>query len=109
MKLTNKQYDTVKWFAQYFLPAFGTLYFALASIWNLPKGEEVVGTVTAITAFLGVILGISSSAYSKTKANAGELIINTTDVEKDIFSLEFTTHPEELIGKDEVTFKVKGS
>lgn len=109
MKLSNKNYDRLKWVAQFLLPATGTLYFALAGIWNLPKGEEVVGTITALTAFLGVILGLSSNAYSKTKMTAGDLIINTTDVEKDVFSLEFTTHPEELIGKDEVTFKVKGS
>ena len=28
--MTNKMYDILKWIAQYFLPAVGTLYFALA-------------------------------------------------------------------------------
>lgn len=27
----------------YFLPALGTLYFALAGIWGLPYGEQLVG------------------------------------------------------------------
>ena len=67
MILTNKMYDILKWIAMYLLPAMGTLYFALAGIWNFPYGEEVVGTITAIDTFLGVILGISSSNYSKTK------------------------------------------
>lgn len=67
MKLTNKSYDMLKWIAQYFLPAVGTLYFALASIWGLPFGEEIVGTITAVDAFLGAILGISSLQYKKTK------------------------------------------
>ena len=39
----------------YFLPALGTLYFALAGIWGLPYGEQLVGTITAIDTFLGVI------------------------------------------------------
>lgn len=64
--MTNKTYDVLKWIAQYFLPALGTLYFALANIWNLPFGEEIVGTITAIDAFLGVLLGISTMQYNKT-------------------------------------------
>ena len=65
MKMTNKVYDILKWIAQYFLPAIGTLYFALAGIWGLPYGEQVVGTITAVDTFLGVILGISSAQYNK--------------------------------------------
>lgn len=65
MKMSNKIYDVLKWIALYFLPAAGTLYFALAGIWNLPYGEQVVGTITAIDTFLGVILGISSAQYKK--------------------------------------------
>ena len=67
MKLSNKAYDVLKWIAMYFLPALGTLYFALSGIWGLPYGEEVVGTVTAVDTFLGVILGISSAKYNKEK------------------------------------------
>jgi hypothetical protein len=66
MKLSNKAYDVLKWIAMVILPACGTLYFALASIWGLPYGEEIVGTITAIDAFLGAILGISSANYKKT-------------------------------------------
>lgn len=66
MKLSNKMYDALKWIAQYLLPAAGALYFALAGIWGLPYGEEIVGTVTAVDAFLGIILGISTVQYKKT-------------------------------------------
>lgn len=62
-KLSNKTYDILKWVAQYVLPALGTLYFALANIWRLPYGEQIVGTVTAVDAFLGVLLGISNAQY----------------------------------------------
>ena len=63
--MSNKAYDVLKWIAMYLLPALGTLYFALAGIWGLPYGEEIVGTITAIDTFLGVILGISNSQYKK--------------------------------------------
>ena len=65
MKMTSKVYDILKWIAQYFLPAIGTLYFALAGIWGLPYGEQIVGTITAVDTFLGVLLGISSAQYNK--------------------------------------------
>lgn len=63
--MSNKVYDVLKWIAMYLLPAFGTLYFALASIWGLPYGEQIVGTITAFDTFLGVILGISTAQYNK--------------------------------------------
>ena len=65
MKMSNKVYDVLKWIAMYFLPAIGTPYFALSGIWNLPYGEQVVGTITAVDTFLGVLLGISTAQYNK--------------------------------------------
>jgi hypothetical protein len=65
MNLNNKVYDVLKWIAMYLLPAVGTLYFALAGIWEFPYGEEIVGTLTALDAFLGAVLGISSASYKK--------------------------------------------
>ena len=63
--MNNKLYDALKWVALYLLPALGTLYFALTGIWNLPYGEQIVGTITAVDTFLGVILGISKTMYNE--------------------------------------------
>lgn len=63
--MNNKVYDVLKFIAQIVLPAIGTLYFTLAGIWGFPYGEEIVGTITAIDTFLGVLLGISSARYYK--------------------------------------------
>lgn len=63
--MSSKTYDVLKFIALIVLPALGTLYFALAQIWGLPYGEEIVGTITAIDAFLGAILGVSTSSYKK--------------------------------------------
>ena len=65
MIMNDKVYDILKLIAQVILPALGTLYFAIAQIWGLPYGEEIVGTITAIDAFLGAVLGISSINYNK--------------------------------------------
>ena len=63
MKMSGCVYDVLKAIAQYILPGIGTLFFALAEIWGWPCAKEIVGTITAIDAFLGVILKISSDQY----------------------------------------------
>ena len=63
--MSNKTYDILKFIAQIVLPALGTFYFAIASIWNLPYAEQVVGTIAAVDTLLGAILGISTSIYNK--------------------------------------------
>lgn len=64
--MSNRTYDILKWIAQIVLPAVGALYFALAKIWGFPYATEIVGTISAVDAFLGALLGISSSQYNKT-------------------------------------------
>lgn len=68
MKMSNRAYDIFKWIAMVAVPAIGTLYFALAQIWGLPFGEEIVGSISAVDTFLGVILGISSKNYKNAQA-----------------------------------------
>lgn len=63
--MSNKMYDILKYIAQIGLPALGALYFALSTIWGFPYGEQIVGTITAIDAFLGALLGISTVQYKK--------------------------------------------
>ena len=67
--MNDKIYDLLKWIALILLPAIGTLYFALAGIWGFPYAEQVVGTITAVDTFLGVILGISKAQYDKTNTD----------------------------------------
>ena len=63
--MSNRTYDILKYIAQIVLPAAGTLYFALANIWGFPYGEQIVGTITAVDTFMGVLLKISSNNYYK--------------------------------------------
>lgn len=102
MVMSNKTYDTLKWITQYVLPGLGTLYFALSSIWGLPYGEQVVGTITAVDAFLGVILGISSSNYK----GDGTLKIDTSNPNKDVYLLDMNHPITELNEKKNVMLVV---
>lgn len=102
MQLSSKNYDILKYIAQYVLPAAGTLYFALAQIWGLPYGEQIVGTITAVDAFLGVLLGISATQYN----GDGILHIDESDAEKDIYRFEVHTPLDEMKSKASVTLKV---
>ena len=72
MVLKNSVYDALKYIAQILIPAIATLYFSVSQIWGLPYGEQIVGTLTAVDAFLGVCLGISSDNYRKSIGDSDE-------------------------------------
>jgi hypothetical protein len=103
MTLSNKLYDLLKPIALVWLPAIGTLYFALSQIWGLPDGAEIVGSITAADTFLGGILHISSSSLPD---NDGSLVIDKSDPSKDTYSLEPSISFDEIDKKDTITFKV---
>lgn len=69
MKMSNKMYDVLKYIAQIVLPAMGTLYAALAAVWGIPYGQEIIGTISAVDTFLGSLLMISNNNYKKEKEN----------------------------------------
>lgn len=65
MRLNDKLYDCLKWIAILLLPSLATLVAVIFKIWNLPYGNEIAQTITALATFLGAILGISSVQYKK--------------------------------------------
>lgn len=108
--LSNAAYDVIKWVALIFLPALGTAYYGLAVLWNLPKPNEVVGTITIIDTFLGVCVGLASDNYRKTGADMdGRMVVDTSNPEKDVYRLDLYTPIDKLPDQKKVTFKVEGS
>jgi hypothetical protein len=100
----NRAYDAMKFIAQIALPALGTLYFAIAGIWGLPYGEQIVGTITAIDVFLGAVLMVSASNYRKSDARYdGTFITDGTFAPV----LDVQTAPQDMVNKKELTFKVE--
>lgn len=89
--ITGPWYDRLKLLAQIVLPALGTLYVALAALWDLPKPQEVVGTIVAVDTFLGVLLGLSQARYVNNEVATGDL-----NLEGDKYSLALDDLPENL-------------
>lgn len=66
--LDNKIYDVLKWIALIALPALATLISVILPLWNIvDEGTTtaIVGTITAVSTFLGTLLGVSTMKYRK--------------------------------------------
>ena len=63
--MSNKVYDVLKWIALVALDAIGVFYKAIATIWGLPFGDEVLATCAALSLLLGTLIGVSSAQYKK--------------------------------------------
>lgn len=99
MQMSNKVYDTLRWIAQILLPGIGTLYFTLSKIWGFPYATEIVGTLSALTVFIGVLLGISSAKYP------GDGVVAVSQ-DTDDYNIALSTSVEELKDRDDVLLKV---
>lgn len=106
-------YDTFRNAALLYLPGVGTLYFAVAQIWGLPYAEQVVGTLAALTVFLGITVKKSKSNYNKSgDAPAlvgtpdGEVVV-TSHEDGDTLRLDVNSDLDELKSKDSITLLVK--
>jgi len=64
MKLPDKWYDILKWIVVIFLPALNTLIFALGNVLDFDS-KVVCGIISAITVFLGALIGVSTHSYKK--------------------------------------------
>ena len=103
--MTNKTYDKLKQIVQIVLPALGTLYFTLAGLWHLPHPKEVVGSVSAVALFLGVLLQVYNKKYwDSDEQYDGTLAVSESDSSK-IFGLEITTDPDQLSTQKVITLR----
>lgn len=106
--LSTKVYDFLKPVAQIVLPAAASLYFGLSTIWDLPAGEQVVGTISLVDVFLGAILGISTKQYNESDAaHDGALLITEDGGGMKNATLQLDGDPEDLSGKKSVSFKIQ--
>lgn len=105
--LSDRKFDILRQSATIILPAIGALYFALGALWNLPKVDEIVGTVAALNVFAGVALTMVKKMYDTAGAKYdGTVDISVDDTGKKSFLLNLNGSPEDLDQKSEITFKV---
>jgi len=108
----SKLYDSLKFLAQILVPALGTLYVALAAIYNWGHVDEVAGTVVAVDTFLGVLV-----SYLKLKYDAsddrfdGEINVVERPDGKTIMDMQLNKHadPNDLKDEKQVLFRVNKS
>lgn len=62
---SNGTYEALRAVVEVILPGSATLYLALATIWGLPGGEKVAGTIAAVTVFLGLIVRLARRSFNK--------------------------------------------
>ena len=62
--MINKTYDTIKLISLVAVPLVAFIS-ALMTIWNVPHGEQITATLTAIDTLLGAIVVILSREYNK--------------------------------------------
>lgn len=107
--MNDRLYMVTKWSVQLVLPATATLYYTLSDTWNLPYEYQIPATITAVCAFLGIILGISAHGYY-TNDNRFDGVMRVNKSEKgQIYDLELNDDPLTLATKNEISFKVDRS
>lgn len=104
--LSSAAYDVIKLLAQIVFPAAGALYFALSGLWGLPNAERVIGSITAVDIFLGVVLSVSAASYNKSTSKFGGEIQMVEDAGKKIYTLALNSDPELLDQMGQVLFKI---
>ena len=65
MKFENRVYDVLKWICLIFLPAVAILYSAIDGVFGWGYTATVTTIISAIEAFIGSMIGISTKSYRK--------------------------------------------
>lgn len=61
--MSNKVYDILKWITLVFLPALTTLVGVILNCFEVSCTDIVLTIMTAVTTFMGAVLGISNINY----------------------------------------------
>jgi len=70
--VSNQAFDLLRLIGELILPALATLYAALGAIWGWPYIEAIVGTIAAVTAFIGALVNGLRRVYNKKEENNEE-------------------------------------
>lgn len=107
--LTNSWYDRLKFLSLVLLPGFAALYFGLGQIWNFPKIEEVVGSITVVDTTIGLALQNLTNKYYRNEQNFdGEVVVEPEDGGSKA-TVVWNEHPIDLVddlGKHSLELKV---
>lgn len=69
MTLSDKTYNYLKWIVVVMLPALGTLIGTVGTAFNWEYTQVTLVIVTAVTTFLGALIGVSTVGYHTNNSN----------------------------------------
>ena len=101
--MNNKLYDVLNSLVKIILPAAGSAYFALSGIWGFPLAGEVVGTISAVCLFLGIVIQIARNGWV---ADA-ELLLDVSQEDTTSFGFSNGLKVEEMKDGEVLTLTVK--
>lgn len=102
LTLSDNEYETGLKLALIVLPALGTAYFVIGSIFYWPFIKEICGILLVFLFFLGILLYLS---FENNKYD-GKIMIYRNPGEKVVYSLELDIGLEEIEDMDHLTFRV---
>lgn len=101
------------------IPGLAVLYVSLAGWWDLPKPNEVSGSLSAIALFLGLFIKLNRSRNNKVEevkaeiaqqqkidGQVGELVLGANNDQEGFVTLRLDKEPAELAGQDEIRLNV---
>lgn len=94
--LSGRTYEWFKFVATVLLPAAATMYLTLGDLWDFPRTQQVVGTITALNAFLGILIKISSNQYQRDDKNFDGVLVIDDSGPKTVVQTQFTVDPRDL-------------
>ena len=66
MEFPDKFYNVLKWIVMIFLPAANTFVWMLSETLHFDS-STICGIISAVTVFLGSLIGVSTASYNKSK------------------------------------------
>lgn len=68
MKLSNRQYDTIKALGLVAVPVI-TFLVAIVNIWQIPYGDQIVATLAAVDVLIGAFVSVAKNIYDRKEKN----------------------------------------
>lgn len=65
MRLSDKTYNFLKWFALVAVPAIEGFWLTIGKTWGFPYLTEIGTTIAAVGLFIAALIGVSSVSYNK--------------------------------------------
>ena len=64
MRLSDKVYDLLKWFALVAVPAVEAFWLTIGKTWGFPYLTEIGTTIAAVGLLIAALIGVSTKTYN---------------------------------------------